>query len=317
MSTTSARTGRSYQFLQLDVFSDHPFGGNQLAVFPDGQGLSADEMAAIAREMNYSETTFVLPATDPRALCRVRIFTPGTELPFAGHPTVGTAIALAHERRLPAPVDGAARIQLELGIGPIAVDVLTSAGTVPFAWMHQPVATFSPWQGDRDRLAAVIGLDRADLEPDGLPAEVGSAGVPSIYLPLRSRAALARARPGHPDLGALARAAGAGGVYCFAWETGESGLSASARYFAAGLGIVEDPATGSAAGPLGTYLVAHHLMHPGPDGVAPVRVEQGVEMGRPSVLEVRVEGDAGAITGVRVGGHAVLVARGELYMEGQ
>jgi trans-2,3-dihydro-3-hydroxyanthranilate isomerase len=314
---TSSRPSRHYRFMQLDVFTDRPFGGNQLAVFPEAEGLSTEEMAVIACEMNYSETTFVLPATDASALCRVRIFTPGTELPFAGHPTVGTAIALAHEQRITAGENGSTSATLQLGIGPIAVEVLTAAGSVPFAWMHQPVATFSPWHGDRGRLAAALGLAPTDLEPDGLPAEVGSAGVPSIYLPLSSRDALKRSRPGDPDLGRICAEAGGQGVYCFAVEADEAGTNAYARYFAPGVGIAEDPATGSAAGPLGTYLVTHTALRMAPDGVARVRVEQGVEMGRPSVIEVHIEGTTTRIRDVRVGGHAVLVARGELYVDGQ
>jgi trans-2,3-dihydro-3-hydroxyanthranilate isomerase len=246
----------------------------------------------------------------------VRIFTPGAELPFAGHPTVGTAIALAHENRVAVAADGTAHITLQLGIGPIAVDIVTGAGNVPFAWMHQPIATFTPWNGDRGRLAAALGLEPDDLEPEGMPIVIGSAGVPSIYLPLRSRDALRRARPGDPDLPRIVEEAGGTGVYCFAGDASLSGTTMYARYFAPVFGIAEDPATGSAAGPLGTYLVAHGAVHAGADGVARVRVEQGVEMGRRSVLEVQVEGDAAAITHVQVGGHAVLVARGELFVEG-
>jgi trans-2,3-dihydro-3-hydroxyanthranilate isomerase len=308
--------GRHYPFLQLDVFADRPFAGNQLAVFPDADGLSTDEMAAIAREMNYSESTFVVPPTDPRALCRVRIFTPGAELPFAGHPTVGTAIALAHEQRFATAADGSARVTLELGVGPLEVEVLTAPGTVPFAWMRQPVATFSPWQGDHGRLAAALGIAARDLEPDGLPIEVGAAGLRNIYVSLRSREALGHVDPGGPELRRVAEEASVLGVYCFAVEAAPHGTRAYARYFAPGAGVDEDPATGSAAGPLGTYLVTHGVAHAGPDGMARVSLEQGVEMGRPSAIEVRVEEHAGAVSGVRVGGHAVLVARGELYVEG-
>src|SRR5579883_1589089 len=174
---------RHYRFLQYDVFTGEPFGGNQLAVILDAAGLTDAEMQSIAREMNFSETTFVLPATDIKAIRKVRIFTPETELPFAGHPTIGTTFALAHERI--ARADDTSPVYLELGVGTLPVDLLFEDERLSFAWMHQPLPEFSPWQGDRGQLAAALGLSVDDLVAD-LPIERGSASVPFLYIPLRS-----------------------------------------------------------------------------------------------------------------------------------
>lgn len=306
--------GRTYRFIQLDVFSDRAFGGNQLAVLPRADGLSDAEMQAIAREMNYSESTFVVAATDPDALCRVRIFTPASELPFAGHPTVGTAIALAHEGRVAAASAGdTTRILLQLGVGTLPVDVRATPGAVPFAWMHQPVPAFEPWRGDVAQLAAALRLAPEDLEVPGLPVERGSAGVPFTFVPVRSLAAMGRAQAA-PDLLPLLTANDTGGAYLFSLETQAPDAAAHARLFAPAVGVSEDAATGSAAGPLSAYLVRHGRLQPGGDGVARGWIEQGIEMGRPSRLEVAVEGTPEAIRAVRVGGHAVVVAEGELLL---
>lgn len=304
---------RRYRFLQFDVFTSVPFGGNQLAVFPQAEGLTDAEMQAITREMNYSETTFVLPASDPEALCRVRIFTPATELPFAGHPTIGTTFALAHEGRL----SGRARIALQLGVGTLPIDLIDDGQRLSFAWMHQPLPTFDPWPGDRERLATALGLTPEDFAPD-LPIERGSAGVPFIYVPLRSLEAVARACPG-ADLGAAlaeptTHAAALLFTLVFTLERPASGADVHARMFAPGGGIVEDAATGSAAGPLGVYLVRHGRATPDAEGTARIALEQGVEMGRPSALSIEVTMGDGAVRDVRVGGAAVLVAEAELLL---
>src|SRR5215469_1587893 len=162
---------RQYHFLQYDVFTDTPLAGNQLAVFVDAVGLSDDEMQSITREMNYSETTFVLPATDIKAIRRVRIFTPSAELPFAGHPTIGTTFALAHANIVRS--GGELPIYLQLGIGNLPVDLLFEGEELSFAWMHQRVPEFTPWSGNRQRLLAAAGLREEDLASE-LPIEYGS-----------------------------------------------------------------------------------------------------------------------------------------------
>jgi trans-2,3-dihydro-3-hydroxyanthranilate isomerase len=303
---------RRYQFLQLDVFTSRLFGGNQLAVFPAAAGLSDTEMQAIATEMNFSESTFVLPATDIKALCRVRIFTPGTELPLAGHPVVGTTFALAHQGQVRA--SDPSPIFLELGVGTLPVDVLFDEQQLSFAWMHQPVPAFEPWQGDRDKLAAALGLAPADFAPE-LPIEHGSAGVPFIYIPLRTREALAQARPVGDLTAALNDpAARVVGAYLFTLEGTSTAPEARARMFAPGMGIVEDAATGAAAGPFGVYLLRHGHLAPDQQAEVRLRIAQGVEMGRPSRIEVAITGSADDVRDVRVGGEAVVVAEGTLLL---
>lgn len=302
---------RRYRYLQLDVFTSQPFGGNQLAVFPEATGLSDTEMQALTREINFSETTFVLPPQNTNAVARVRIFTPGGELPFAGHPTIGTTFALAHAGMLPGQQSP---ITLELGVGPLAIDVLYANSALSFVWMHQPIPAFETWPGDPARLAQAVGLSTDDLAPE-LPIERGSAGVPFLYVPLRSREALARARAG-ADLGvAVADRSPQIGVYLFALE--QNGVDAHTRMFAPSMGIVEDAATGSAAGPFGVYLVRHGCVAAGETGEARLRIEQGAQMGRPSDIHIVVQSQAEQpelVRDVRVGGESVLVAEGEYLL---
>jgi trans-2,3-dihydro-3-hydroxyanthranilate isomerase len=308
---------RHYRFLQYDVFTGEPFGGNQLAVILDAAGLTDAEMQSIAREMNFSETTFVLPATDIKAIRKVRIFTPETELPFAGHPTIGTTFALAHERI--ARADDTSPVYLELGVGTLPVDLLFEDERLSFAWMHQPLPEFSPWQGDRGQLAAALGLSVDDLVAD-LPIERGSASVPFLYIPLRSLDALGRAKPGNPHLLALLdeSSSGSGAAYLFAYLFTRDGVEQTgevrSRMFAPSAGIAEDAATGSAAGPFGVYLFRHKLLKPDRDGDMRLTIAQGVEMGRRSVLQVALTCEGDAVRDVRVGGEAVLVAQGELLL---
>jgi trans-2,3-dihydro-3-hydroxyanthranilate isomerase len=304
---------RQFQFLQYDVFTDTPLAGNQLAVFVDAVGLSDDEMQSIAREMNYSETTFVLPATDIKAIRRVRIFTPSTELPFAGHPTIGTTFALAHANIVRSGEE--LPVHLQLGIGNLPVDLLFEGEQLSFVWMHQRLPEFEPWTGSSERLLAAVGLRQEDLAP-GLPIERGSAGVPFLFLPLRSREALGRAEPGHADLAeALESQERHTGLYLFsaASEADEVALRHS-RMFAPGVGVSEDPATGSAAGPVAVYLLRHGLLRANQDGEARLQIEQGAEMGRPSRLSVALACAAGEVQDVRVGGESVLVAEGSLIL---
>lgn len=302
---------RRYRYLQLDVFTNRPFGGNQLAVFLDAGGLTDEEMQSIAAEMNFSETTFVLPASEPRALRRVRIFTPSAELPFAGHPVVGTTFALAYTNVIRA--GDTSPVALELNVGTLPVDVLFDEQRLSFVWMHQPVPAFTSWLGERAKLAAAVGLTEADIA-ESLPIEHGSAGMPYLYVPLCSLDALGRARPG-ADLPALLGVPEPHiGIYLFTLETGTGGVGARSRMFAPDMGITEDAATGSAAGPFGVYLLRHGKLSPDAHGEARLRVEQGVEMKRPSRIEVAIEGSGDAVRDVRVGGEAVVVAEAELIL---
>ena len=292
----------NYHLIHVDVFTRTRFGGNQLAVFPSAEGLADDRMQSIAREMNFSETTFVLPPTDPSADARVRIFTPGRELPFAGHPVVGTAFVLARERGKP-------DLRLELGIGTLGVQADPGDGTFGGATMEQPVPTFEPApNGDPAVLAGLLGLDASDIVRE-TPAKIGSAGNPFLYVRLRSLDAVRRAR-GVPD--ALDRYFAGhhhAAIYLFSTETETPDAAAHARMFSLALGasVREDPATGSAAGPAGGYLLRHGLAGPGQ-----LILEQGYEMLRPSQIEVGLTVTNGALSRVTVGGGVVLVAEGNL-----
>lgn len=299
---------RRYPYLQLDVFTTAPFSGNQLAVFFEADTLDGSEMQAIAREMNFSESTFVVTPSDPtRALCRVRIFTPGGELPFAGHPVIGTSVALVQTGRL---TPATPPTTLELGVGPLKIEPVFVDGALSSIWMDQPIPTFTPWGGDRATLLAALGLDEAALRDD-LPIARGSAGVPFIYMPLRDVAALGRARPGAGLAAALAGEEPHTGVYVFASD----GVSIMrSRMFAPGMGIVEDAATGAAAGPLGAYLTLHSVAPVDAIGRSETLVVQGVEMGRRSEITVEARLTAGAINGVRIAGMAYVIARGEFVL---
>jgi trans-2,3-dihydro-3-hydroxyanthranilate isomerase len=297
--------GREYTFTQLDVFTDRVFGGNPLAVFLDGRGLADGEMQSIAREMNLSETTFVLPATRADCAAKVRIFTPRRELPFAGHPTVGTAWLLATQRRF----GGAPAAVLEEGIGPVAVALEGDPLRPSFVWMRHRDATFGPEVTDRAGVAGALGLDESDLQPR-VPICTGSTGSLFLYVPLRDRATVDRAVL---EVSAMRRAFGDDalpGVFVFTAERPDSAYS---RMFGPHTsGIPEDPATGSASGPLGAYLVTYGLIAPG----EAVRIvsEQGTKMGRPSFVHIRLRAQGGSVTDISVGGSVVPVLEGRLPM---
>ena len=327
-------------FLHYDVFTNQPFSGNQLAVFLDGRGLSTERMQAIAKEMNFSESTFILPAEADGTDVRMRIFTPGTELPMAGHPTIGSTFALAHSGVIKR---GSPRFVFGLGVGPTPVDLEWNAGlaspkpptgeggpaspTPPagesglaFAWMTQLNPTFAHPVPDRDGAAAAIGLETSDLVAD-LPVQEVSCGVPYLLIPVRDRSSVDRAETdiaAYRKLIARGRLAAdtclylfAGGLKASATDVpADGGATTYSRMFAPGFGIPEDPATGSAAGPLGCYLVRHGLLSG--DAALGIVNQQGVKMGRPSRMHIAITEQGGQITEVKVGGEAVLVGRGEL-----
>lgn len=294
---------KSARYLLVDVFTGDAFGGNQLAVFVDGEQVPERLMQPIARELNLSETTYVLPPTDPADLCRLRIFTPLEELPMAGHPTVGSAFALAVEGRITPP----ATVRFAEGVGPVPVEVEGTAEEPTGAVMVQPLPRFGPRLDEPARVAAMLSLAETDIAP-GLPLEVISCGVPYLMVPLASLRAVERARL-RPDLWEeLLGDFASRHVYLFSRETLTEDATVHARMFAPAAGVPEDPATGSAAAALGGYLGARA----GADGTHRWRVEQGVEMGRPSLLEVEADVSDGAVTAVRVGGRCVAVSRGSM-----
>ena len=301
---------RSYRFLQFDVFTDHLFGGNQLAVFPDGRGLSSDVMQAIAKEKNFSETTFVLPAERTDTDVRVRIFTPGAELPMAGHPTIGTTFALA---RTGVIAPGRDRVVFGLGVGPTPVTMTWENRELSFAWMTQSLPVFSEPIVDRACAAAILGLPAAALV-ETMPVQVVSCGLPYVLVPLVSRAAVDSATIDRPAYDRLLNGAAvdANGVFLFSTEPATDTATAYSRMFAPVIGVLEDPATGSASGPLGCYLVHHHVVSRERAGA--MLSLQGAKMGRPSHIHISIDVDGDDIRRVRVGGASVLAGEGTLYI---
>ncbi len=296
-------------YLHYDVFTAVPLLGNQLAVFTDARDLDAARMQAIAREMNFSESTFIFPSERPDTDIRMRIFTPWNELPMAGHPTIGSTFALARSGVIAA---GTGRFVFGLNIGPIPVDLEWTDGALSFAWMTQRAPTFGPIVSDRAPVAAALSLEVTDLA-DNLPVQEVSCGLPYLLVALKNHQAVDRAVSDKAGFGRLCEACGLDlPIFLFAVGGPSPSDTVYGRMFAPEFGIVEDPATGSACGPVGCYLVEHGLV----TGAAAqsIVISQGVAMGRASRIHVAIDGRPGAIDRVRVGGEAVLVGRGELLV---
>jgi trans-2,3-dihydro-3-hydroxyanthranilate isomerase len=302
---------RSYRYLHYDVFTDHLFGGNQLAVVLDARGLAADTMQAIAKEMNFSETTFILPPEKPGTDLRMRIFTPGGELPMAGHPTVGSTFALA---RAGVIAEGTTQFTFGLNVGPTPVALTWKSGELSFVWMSQAKPAFSDVAIDPSRVAAALSLSPAAVVGTGKPAQVVSCGVPFLLAPLTTRSAVDGAVANAALLEALLRdtRSGAHGIFLFSAERKKDRATVYSRMFAPDLGVAEDPATGSASGPLGCYLLRHKMVPPDKSGH--ILSLQGVKMGRPSHVHIAIGAERGEVTSVRVGGEAVLAGEGLLYV---
>lgn len=294
--------GRRY--LQYDVFTDKPLAGNQLAVFTETAGLSAEEMQAMTRETKFSECTFVQPPEAAGTDVRLRIFGPANEMQFAGHPVIGSTFALADDGVI-AP--GRKEFTFGLGIGPTLVELEWQGERLQFAWMTQQKPTYGPEFPTASLLAAALGLDPAAIRPKTPPQEV-SCGSPFMFVPLVSRAAVdhavidARAAAAAFETAKLTRR----GLFIFTTEPGPDGATVYSRM----MGANEDPATGSASGPLGCYLVKHGLVPS--DRAGSMVSAQGVKMGRPSRIHIRIDLSAGEISRVRVGGTSVLVGEGHL-----
>ncbi len=277
-------------YVVVDVFTEAPLEGNPVAVFTDGGGLSAETMQRAARELNLSETVFLLPGEDG-ADARARIFTPYVEMPFAGHPVLGTAFVLGER-------SGRDEVHLQTGAGLVRIALERRHGTVVFGEMQQPIPTWAPFDRPAELLAA-LGLSGARL-----PIEVYDNGPRHTMVAAEDETAVAKLRP---DMGALADL-GDVGVSCFAVTEDR----VKTRMFAPGLGVAEDPATGSAAGPLAVHLARHGATRFGQS----IIIRQGAEIGRPSVLHARADGSAALLERVAVGGAAVTVARGEYHLDG-
>ena len=302
---------RSYRYLHYDVFTDHLFGGNQLAVVLDGRGLSAETMQAIAKEMNFSETTFVLPPDTNGTDVRMRIFTPGGELPTAGHPTIGTTFALA---RTGVIERGRQDFVFGCGIGPVPVTMTWNGDSLGFVWMTQRLPIFGDPIPDPARTAAALSLSPAAVAGTGLPAQVVSCGVPFLLVALTTRSAVDSAAVNRGALDAVSSEGTmpAHGVMVFTAQPGDARATVYSRMFAPELGIVEDPATGIASGPLGCYLVRHKIVRP--EKADAMISLQGVKMGRPSHVHMSIGVRNGDIVSVRVGGESVLAGEGTLYL---
>ena len=299
------------RYLTTDVFTDHVFGGNQLAVFPDASEIAPELMPQIAREFNYSETTFVLPPTNPKNTFRVRIFTPGGELAFAGHPTIGTAHVLATIGAIELTGDET-HIILEEGVGPVPVTIRAVDGKPAFAQLtvaKLPEVLAPPPRPEK--LAAMLSLTTDDLVGSEMPPEAISCGTPFLFVPLRDKRAVARARARTDLVEETLRGYVTNMVMVFALDPERPTSDVRARMFAPLIGVPEDPATGSAAVGLGGYLAARD---PRFDGTLRWVVEQGFEMGRPSILEVEVDKKGGRITSVRCGGRSVVVCEGRMQV---
>jgi trans-2,3-dihydro-3-hydroxyanthranilate isomerase len=304
----------SLRCIHVDVFTDTPLCGNPLAVVLDGQGLTGGQMQAIAREMNLSETTFVLPSTAADADVRVRIFTPRLELPFAGHPVVGTAYVLVTEGLLP-PRGEQFDIRLELGAGVLPVDVVCAGGKVTRVMMTQQSPRFLTVLplDDVGLLARGLGIDVRDIQATGLPAQLVSTGLPQLMVPVQSLQVLRSVKLELSLLQTLCERYDTHSVYAFSRETVTASAHVHTRLFAPLAGVPEDPATGSAGGALGAYLV-HHRVFGGEQDVIHLENEQGYELGRPSRIFIEVERRGAEISRVRVGGSVVKVMDGTLYV---
>jgi trans-2,3-dihydro-3-hydroxyanthranilate isomerase len=280
---------RTFRYVVADVFTDTPLAGNPVAVFTDARELDGDEMQRLARELNLSESVFVLPA-EAGGHARIRIFTPGIEMKFAGHPTLGTAFVLAGPMQL-------IEIRLETGMGIVPVRLERDQDRIVFGRMEQPLPSWEPY-AEAAALLSAIGVERSEL-----PVELYDNGARHVYVALASREDVAGLRP---DLSALADLPAVLGISCFAGE----GSGWKTRMFAPAGGVSEDPATGSAAGPLAVHLARHGRIGFGEE----IEISQGAEIGRPSELYARVEGSAERVERVEVGGSAVVVARGEFRL---
>lgn len=298
---------KTFTYRLLDVFTNVPFGGNPLAVFTDARGISDAMMQSIARELNLSETTFVLPPRDRSHHYQVRIFTPLAELPTGGLPTIGTAYALALEERL--RQDAARqRVVFEEQTGPISVTM-----EAPMLTMQQQLPTFGQIYAERDAIAAMLGLEPAAL-PAGMPLQSVSSGVPYLLVPVLDLETMQRIRFRLDIWERVLRRSPHPHVFAFTLQCRYEGSGAHCRMFAPGLGVHEDPATATAAGPLVSYFARWGILDQEPR--VTFVCEQGIEIGRPSFIHVTIERSGEEIKSLRIGGQCVAVGSGQIYVEG-
>ena len=305
---------RTLKFYQADVFTDEPFGGNPVAVVPDAQGLIDEELQKIAREMNLSETVFVVPPTDARAAAKVRIFTTKQEIPFAGHPILGTFYLLGRLKQvtLTEPITS---LFYECNIGVFPIELRVHKGEILRVVMTQPKPEFLGKVDSPDgilEIAKALGMDKRAITDAKFPVEVVSTGLPVIIVPVRTLTAVRSIVPNPTAIIDLCARLGANGIMVFTTVTVDEFSTVHTRMFAPPIGIIEDPATGSASGALGAYLVQN--------GVVEVAItteiiaEQGYEVDRPSRIIIQVESDDDVIQEVKVGGEVVMVIEGTITL---
>jgi len=298
----------AYRYVTLDVFTDRHFGGNQLAVFLDASGIPESYLQPIAREFNFSETTFCYPPADRAHAARVRIFTPGSEVPFAGHPTVGTAVALCAAGRAGGGDGG--RLVLEEGVGPVPVIVRLEPGAPAFAQFGvAKLPEIGPASPTRATLAEILSLEPDEVLSGTTGPQAISCGLPFLVVPVRNVKALGRARVRLEKWDATLRTSWAPDLFLFAKDSDSDGTRFRARCFVPGYGVSEDPATGSACACFAGYLAARSSVR---EGTLRWTVDQGIEMGRPSRIDIEADKHDGLITAIRVGGCAVFVTEGTL-----
>jgi trans-2,3-dihydro-3-hydroxyanthranilate isomerase len=295
----------SYAYLHYDVFTDSALTGNQLAVFTNPGSLTTDDMARITRELNYSECTFIQPSQQTGTDIRLRIFCPDGEMPFAGHPVIGSTFAAAHEGLVK---PGQARVTFGLGLGPTPVDLEWKGPELASAWMTQQLPKYGPTLDTRDRVASILGIDTAAIRR-GAPIQEISCGLPFLYVPLTSPADVDQCVLDVRAGNALFKETGLASAGIFVFSTEPAGAEPTAYSRMLGFDR-EDPATGSASGPLGCYLVRYGLVPP--DRAGRIVSRQGVNMNRPSRVHIRIAGTSDTITDVKVGGASVLVGDGRI-----
>lgn len=300
------------QFYQTDVFTSEPFGGNPLAVFPDPGELTEREFQQIAREMNLSETVFVLPPTDTRAVAKIRIFTPSQEIPFAGHPILGTFYVLGTLKRLPLQ-EPVTKVFYECHLGVFPLELIVLKGQIEQVMMSHPSPEFLEVVSQMEtlfELAKALGVQKAQIVDSPFPVEIVSTGLPVLIVPIRTLTAIKSMEVNHSAVREVCARLGTNGIMVYTTMTLEESATVHTRMFADPIGIPEDPATGSASGALGAYLVKNGVVEVGP--TTEVVIEQGYEIDRPSRILVQVFSDDDIIQEIKVGGQVVMVAEGKM-----
>ena len=305
-------SSRTLQFYKADVFTDLPFGGNPVAVFPNAQDLTDTEFQQIAREMNLSETVFVMPPTEPEAIAKLRIFTPTQEIPFAGHPILGTFYVLGKLLEFPLQ-EPITHIKYECNIGVFPVELYVLKGEIDRVLMSQPTPQFLESVDkieDLYDIATALGIHKSVISDTKFPIEVVSTGLPVIIVPVRTLTAVKSIAVNHAAVTEICDRFGANGIMVYTTMTVEDWSTVHTRMFAPPIGVGEDPATGSASGALGAYLVNNGVVEVAP--TTEIIAEQGYEIDRPSRILIQVFSDDDIIQSVKVGGQVVMVAEGKM-----